>query len=367
MPPSPIASVIVPCFNAAGHVAACLGSILGNSFPDFEIVAVDDASTDGTVDILADLAARDPRITILRHETNKGVSAARNTGLAHARGRYVFFVDPDDTVSSAMLGKCVERLEATRADFVIFPYAVRHGDDADFEIRKLKDDYDCASNSEIRVRYLPRIFGYSLDHVRAWNRGAPLFERCEMGSVCRCAYRRDMIERNGIRFDETLVLNEDAMFNCDVAVCAASMAALDEPFYFYTIRAGGAMTSQDRGIRMFGNKLRLLRKRQEIDRKTGGALADSYAGSCVFSLLEFMHLARTNAIPCATGAKIVSEYATDATVRQALRRFPLSVRHPLVAIAVALLRARFAVPMFKAARIATKLLPHPKSRYAGLK
>ena len=91
-----VLSVIVPVHQVREYLTDCLDSILGQPFADVELVAVDDASTDGCAEILAGYAARDPRVRVLTLPTNRGLGAARNAGLARAVGEYAWFVDADD-------------------------------------------------------------------------------------------------------------------------------------------------------------------------------------------------------------------------------------------------------------------------------
>ena len=95
--PEPLISVIVPVYNVAPYLKKCLDSILAQTYRHLEIVLVDDGSTDGSGDICDAYARRDDRIKICRQE-NKGVAAARNSGLDLAGGDYIGFVDPDDWV-----------------------------------------------------------------------------------------------------------------------------------------------------------------------------------------------------------------------------------------------------------------------------
>ncbi|MFO1060331.1 MAG: glycosyltransferase family 2 protein [Dongiaceae bacterium] len=92
---SPTFSVIVPCYNAAATLWTALTSVLGQSDGDFEVIVVDDGSTDGSHAVAAELAAVDPRITVIRR-ANAGPSATRNLGIARSRGRFVAFLDADD-------------------------------------------------------------------------------------------------------------------------------------------------------------------------------------------------------------------------------------------------------------------------------
>lgn len=89
----PFFSVIVPSWNRATSVMRCICSILGQSFEDFELIVVDDASTDDTLHSLATI--NDKRLTVISHQMNKGVAASRGTGVKHAHGQWVVFVDSD--------------------------------------------------------------------------------------------------------------------------------------------------------------------------------------------------------------------------------------------------------------------------------
>lgn len=91
----PAVSVVMPTFNRQKSLPRAIGSVLAQTFPDFELIVVDDASTDGTLGTLA--AICDPRLRALRMSRNSGAAAARNRGIANARGRWVAFLDSDDT------------------------------------------------------------------------------------------------------------------------------------------------------------------------------------------------------------------------------------------------------------------------------
>jgi teichuronic acid biosynthesis glycosyltransferase TuaG len=91
-----LVSVIMPVFNAEETVARAVASVQAQDYPDWELVLIEDGSSDGSADLCADLAAADPRIRILRQPRNSGAAVARNSGLKIARGRYIAFLDADD-------------------------------------------------------------------------------------------------------------------------------------------------------------------------------------------------------------------------------------------------------------------------------
>ena len=98
----PAISVIVPVYNVAAYVGECLSSLVHQTFTDFEIIAVNDGSTDGSLAILREFESSYPFIRVI-DQPNAGVSAARKAGLALAQGKYVTFVDSDDSVATTYL------------------------------------------------------------------------------------------------------------------------------------------------------------------------------------------------------------------------------------------------------------------------
>ncbi|MEV6118538.1 CDP-glycerol glycerophosphotransferase family protein [Streptomyces sp. NPDC052109] len=117
-------SLIVPCFKVQGFLRECLDSVLLQSFSDLELIAVDDRSPDGCGAILDEYAARDPRVRVLHLPENVGLGRARNAGMPHATGDYLFFLDSDDTLTPGALRAIADRLaEAEDPDVLVFDYA----------------------------------------------------------------------------------------------------------------------------------------------------------------------------------------------------------------------------------------------------
>jgi CDP-glycerol glycerophosphotransferase len=114
----PELSVIVPVYNVAAYLPACLDSVLGQSLANLEVIVVDDGSTDSSAAIIADYAARDRRVRALRQE-NAGQGPARNLGVAHARGRFIAFLDADDMIPAGAYRFMVGSLRASGSDFSV--------------------------------------------------------------------------------------------------------------------------------------------------------------------------------------------------------------------------------------------------------
>ena len=322
-------SVIIPCHNVARWLGRCLDETFTSLPDDGEVIAVDDGSTDSTANILFEYALSEPRIRVIR-QPNKFLSAARNAGLNAARGKYIFFIDADDGVEPDFFSSMLEKMEEKNADYCLCATRERADLGTHFRNSKLKGDYNYQSNAEIVEKYLPRIFGYSFDDIRRWYGGEGLFARREMASVCRACFRRDIIEKFGIRFDETVTYYEDAMFNAEYLVHCNSMSCVDLPLYRVTAREGSMMKTVPKDKpRYAANKLRLLECRKMIDRLAEGRLTRQYEATNVLSAMELMRIGRFEELKM---------FLKDPVVKDSFKGFPISVKHPLVAITYLILK-----------------------------
>lgn len=331
-------SVVVPCRNVAGLLRRSLESVFAALPEGSEVIAVDDGSTDSTAEALMEWAASHPALRVVR-QPHGGVSSARNRALDLCTRDFVFFVDPDDAVEADYFDAMTSAMLRDGADYCLAGFFIH---DAKGGVREWppREEYSLSSNADIRVRYLPRIFGYSFDDVRAWYRGVPLFSRRELAQVWRAAFRRDVIERFRIRFDETMELNEDALFNAEYLLRANSMTTVRRALYHSYERDDGAMRSiRADAERLCRAKLAQHIAKRRLDDAYGGALYPLYAGSCVLSALDTLSLAARLRLSLRKCLSALREYFSDGVARRALAEFPLSWRRPFVAAAVLLLRA----------------------------
>ena len=116
-------SVIIPIYNAERYLRRCVESVLDSAYPEFELILVDDGSTDGCPSICRDFAERDCRVRVFRQE-HQGASAARNRGIRESRGEWLVFVDADDRISRDLLSLIV-REEHRALDLLFFDFAER--------------------------------------------------------------------------------------------------------------------------------------------------------------------------------------------------------------------------------------------------
>lgn len=117
-------TIALSVYNVAEYVRASLDCILAQTFKDFELLCIDDASTDGTWEILQEYAAKDGRIRLLRQEKNQGLSVSRNLAIQNAKGEYLLMLDGDDLFAHDIVEKAYNKAKETNADMVMWDYTV---------------------------------------------------------------------------------------------------------------------------------------------------------------------------------------------------------------------------------------------------
>jgi Putative glycosyl/glycerophosphate transferases involved in teichoic acid biosynthesis TagF/TagB/EpsJ/RodC len=215
-------SIIVPVFKVQGFLRECLDSVLEQSYPDLEVIAVDDCSPDGCGAILDEYAARDPRVRVLHLPENVGLGRARNAGMPHAAGDYLLFLDSDDTLTPGALRAVADRLEETAdPDVLVFDYARTYwwgGTRRNVLARILaeagSDTFSAAEHPEI------------LDLLMVvWNK----------------VHRRAFVEREGFAFPPGYY--EDTPWTFPVMLSAERIATLDRICLAYRQRRQGNILS----------------------------------------------------------------------------------------------------------------------------
>ena len=132
-------SVIIPVYNVEKYLFVCLNSVLRQTFQDFEIICVDDASTDSSLEILEYFVQKDSRVKLLKNDLNKGSGYSRNKALDIAEGKYIFFLDGDDWIEKETFEFLFNQCEKDDSDVIIFKSIVLYEDKSDFGF---EDNYD---------------------------------------------------------------------------------------------------------------------------------------------------------------------------------------------------------------------------------
>ena len=215
-------SVIIPIFNPGTNLETCLRSVRGQSFSDWECILVDDGSTDGSAEICDRFSEEDSRFIVI-HQSNCGVSSARNKGLNVAKGEFISFIDSDDYISSCYLESLYNSIVASSSDLSVCGL---------FEERSgiiLSESVPASTST------------FTLD-----KSGLELFAELEkrhllFGPVVKL-YKHSLIEDLKLRFDESLDYGEDLMFNLVYLASAATISMVPEALYFYRRRSGTLST-----------------------------------------------------------------------------------------------------------------------------
>lgn len=186
-------SIVFPVYNKSEHLPTTLPSLLSQTYREFELIAVDDGSTDGSGDFLDRLAKTDSRVKVI-HQPNAGVSAARNAALDRASGDYVVFADADDTVCPDWLEVLAKEAETSGADIVVSGFF-----STDSNGKALDTVLPPEEGNITGKEFLGNFYAHQSNH------GLPGFGH---GKIVR----RDLIEKNNIRFTPGLKLAEDLDF-----------------------------------------------------------------------------------------------------------------------------------------------------------
>jgi len=226
IPRLPGVSVILPMYNAQRYIETCVRSVLNQTFGDFELICVDDCSSDETLKIVIALAQQDRRIKIVRHQKNSGAaSEPRNTGIRMSRGKYIAFLDSDDMYTPTALAELVAAAEKFQADVV-------HTEQVLFP-----------ENQTIDVTPETKFTTFSKEKggfcKEAFLETDNLAERVQMfykgrffGWVHNKLYRRDFIMERNLHFDK-LLTSEDIVFYFKVICTAPRIVRVPNIIYIY--------------------------------------------------------------------------------------------------------------------------------------
>ena len=212
MTQKPEISIIVPVYNAAKTIEACIKSVLAQDFIQWELILTDDGSADESVKICHEFATNDSRIVVLQQD-HKGVSAARNLALDTAKGKYICFIDADDTIEPNYLSSLYEH---HNYDIVICGYFV--------------DEYDNKNNLLQKKIYNPAPI--SQQPISNKEKLLPLFTSGAMHPNWNKLYKKQIIDNKKIKF-KPYPINEDNIFTLEYIQHADSICTIEKPLYHW--------------------------------------------------------------------------------------------------------------------------------------
>lgn len=242
-----LVSIVMPVYNVEEFICDAVKSVLKQTYGNFELIIVNDGTKDSSIERIKYLVDKDERITIINRD-NGGLSAARNTGLNYCRGKYVMFMDSDDTIDERLLERTVSLANKENSDIVVYGYTVVNVDANNSIISKEHTELndlsfiDIINKQQIEENYI-KVLAF------AWNK----------------IYKLDYLVRNSFRFEDGVSLIEDILFNAKVFKGTTKINFMSGDFYNYWIRKRKTLSSK-----YYSNALELakrgLRSREELIR-----------------------------------------------------------------------------------------------------
>lgn len=228
-------SLIVPVYNVERYVARCVHSLFAQTYADFEVICVDDGSTDSSPEVLRQLAAQYPAMRVITQE-NKGLGGARNTGVAHATGDYLWFIDSDDWIEPDSLASLAQVItERKQPPIVLFDVNTTDG-----AVKQLMPNLHVDSDV-LSVETYVRALLLHQAHYFAWGK----------------VFRRDSYEASGFSFPKGFY--EDVALLPYYARMTDTVHYLHKPLYNYYVRTGSIMNTYDlRVLNIYGIYHQLL-------------------------------------------------------------------------------------------------------------
>ena len=224
-------SVIIPVYNVENYLRQCLDSILNQTYTDFEVICVNDGSTDNSLNILNEYAKKDSRIKVISQK-NKGLSGARNTGLKFANGEYICFVDSDDYVKETYLETFMKYIGQTDCVQVNFETSI-----TEEWIKKYYKQYSHNYKNKL-FKMSPKIYCHT--HMGVWD----------------AIYKMEIIKKYKIRFPEGRIF-EDHPFKYKYLCHCKNIYWINSKLYYYRIQRESSITQQYKKNSLYQKKHQL--------------------------------------------------------------------------------------------------------------
>lgn len=314
---TPFFSMILPVYNVEKYLNRCVNSILAQDYNDYEIILVDDGSTDSCGHLCDEWTKKDSRIRTI-HKENAGLGYARNTGLYAAQGKYVFFLDSDDYVRPGMLSKVWKVIQTDKSEAVFFGFErIDKNGKSVLQLRPCPEKHLYTDKAEIMNQLLPDFLardpytGVSRNlRISAWN----------------CCLNRNFLKTNKLRFvSEREHISEDIYFYIDMFACLQRVSLIDDIFYCYCQNVGSLTFSYKKN-----RYERLKQFYQEVDEKANTLnyngqvqlrLNESFIAS-VMGCLK-MEVANCKNVGIRESYQRLKSISSDEYLYQAVKSYPL--------------------------------------------
>ncbi|MCL1799623.1 MAG: glycosyltransferase, partial [Eggerthellaceae bacterium] len=275
-PRPPKVTVVVPLYNCEPYIGECLESLVRQSLPDFEVICVDDASTDDGPAKAQACMGGDPRFTMLSLPENRGLSAVRNAALDKAQGDYIVFLDSDDYLVDDALEKLVARATAQDLDDLYFAarsfFDSKESQDLVWEDLDRRAPFDgVATGKELFTTFAQR---------------GEFFTHAALRMV-----RRSLLDEQGIRFYEGII-HEDDLFTFQTMVASERSSFLSDVLYMRRLRHGSIMATRTQGLATVKGCFVCVREMKRWMRDNAPGLDDAFVEAMMRQIDWLLHPAR---------------------------------------------------------------------------
>ena len=219
-----LVSIIIPAYNTARLIGKCLSSVVEQTYKNLEIIVVNDASTDNTLQVITEFADKDFRIKIINHEINKGNGIGRNNAIRAATGKFVYFVDSDDYIEPNAVEVLVNSITTSRSDVVVLGHYMHCGKilRKDKIIKFSPAIPNDIEKNELFKQFLLQTYGFQIPPWKYFT-------------------KREILLENNVFFDESGDYFEDVIFATKLVFYAKKITSVPNLLYHYVLRTGSIM------------------------------------------------------------------------------------------------------------------------------
>lgn len=219
----PKITVIIPIYNVELYIERCLNSVMSQSYNDFECLCIDDCGTDNSIAIVQKIIEKDSRFRIISHEKNRGLSAARNTGIDNAKGEYIVCIDSDDWVDNTLF------------EFIVNAFEKQDVDSVWYNARVILE-----KNNTFTTLFNPKIFESNEGYINITPKNITAFPDFAWNK----AYKKEVLDKYNLRYCEGLFF-EDSEFYIKAFTNFSRVYYTRKPMYNYRQRENSIVSSKD--------------------------------------------------------------------------------------------------------------------------
>jgi glycosyltransferase involved in cell wall biosynthesis len=349
-------SVIIPAYNVAGYLEKCLNSLLAQTYKDYEIIVIDDGSTDETSEIADSYANRNECITVI-HKMNEGVSAARNSGIEIASGEYFLFFDGDDFVEPYCMEELAALAKEKQVDTIIYGYH-RYENNAVKETCYPIFQKELYEGEEILSDLIPRFIGIYSGNINGWLRGEEKALYVENPALWRSMVSAELIRKNHIRFNTNLKVGEDTIFISDYLSYAERCYVHRKCYYYLVTRETSTIYLYERNpLAKLEGKIKLLQARkeltEEIKQRCQFDLNEYWRGTVIMSCIElaFLLTKKNKLLGYLKRYRLLRRYLDLKDVKSTIKNFKVDMTGGLRLIPFLLLKCKLYFVLFLSASL----------------